>query len=350
MRRPRAGTLSTRPAPARSAPAVWRVALVLAGVLASVTGCGVAANDVAATVGPTTISASLVNELASSSAFMGAMASQAIAPQREGVLDGSSARQVLAFLIQKEVLAQEVDRWGAEVTQADRRSAEDMIEQQAPRLKGSHRELVAEFLATRDALQARLTSLDAAADTVLRRFYDAVPTYWDRVCMDAVVVRTADVDAARRALRRGTAIGELPEKVKDAQVVVTREQCLPVATLPVALRDRLGSTRVGALVGPVPSVFPGQDVVLWLKVSSRSRLSFGDARGELSELVSSVLQRGVDQWLTLRANELVTVDPRYGSSIVIGQEGVQVVPPPVPVGAVVGAVDDVADATGSATP
>jgi len=310
-----------------------RAVLVLAALLLlPLSACGVAANDVAATVGSSTISATLVNELTSSSAFMGAMASQAIAPSREGVVDGSSARQVLAFLIQKEVLAQEVQRWGAEVTTADRNAAMEMLEEQAPRLRGSHRELVAEFLSDRDALQARLTSLDASADAVLRRLYDAVPSYWDRVCMDAVVVPTADIEAARRLLRRGTGIGDLPDKVKDAQVVVTREQCLPVSTLPVALRERLGSTRVGVLVGPVEGVFPDQDVVLWMRVSSTTRISFPDARDELAELATSVVQRGVDQWLTLRANELVTVDPRYGSSVLIGQQGLQVVPPPAPIG------------------
>lgn len=327
MRRSMAGA-----EPSRRGPTVLAVVLCAALAL-SVTGCGVAANDVAATVGQTTISASQVNELASSPAFMGAMASQALTPSREGVLDGSSARQVLVFLIQKEVLTQEVQRWGAEVTAEDRSAADQMIEQQAPRLKGSQREVATEFLAARTALQARLTSVDAADSAVLRRFYDGIRSYWNRVCMDAVVVRPADLDRARRLLGRGTGIAELPDRVKGAEVVVTRKQCLPVSTLPLALRERLGTAKVGALVGPISGVFPGQDVVVWLRVASTSRVSFGRAGDELAEIAESVLQSGVDQWLTLRANELVTVDPRYGSSILIGQQGMHVVPPAMPLGA-----------------
>lgn len=308
--------------------------LSVLGVVAAlaVTGCGVAADDTAATVGDTVISASLVNQLASSDKFMQAMTSQALTEQRVGVIDGGDARQVLAFLIQREVLAQEVERWGVEVTDQDRAAAAQAIEQNAPQLSASQRELVATFLADRDALGTRLAKLSASSEADLRRMYDSLGPYWDQVCLTAVAVPTDSVRAAERALDRGTKLRDLPGRVKSTQVVATDRQCLAAANLPGALRSSIHDAPAAVLVGPVSGIYPGDQAVLWYVLGSRRHVSFEAARDQLRELAGNVVQQGVAAWLTLKVNQGVTIDPRYGSEVQVDSSGLTVTAPALPLG------------------
>lgn len=307
------------------------VVAVTAALLAA-TGCGVSADDTAATVGGTVIKASLVNELATSDAFMTAMTSQALKDQRAGVIPGDDARQVLAFLIQREVLAQEVERWDAQVTDGDRSKAEKTIEQQAPQLDASQRSLVAGFLADRDALAARLGKLSGSKDSDLRRMYDALGAQWDQVCLTAVAVPVDAVAAARRALDAGTKLSDLSKRVKRAQVVATGDRCVAVRNLPSVLRDDVRRSATGVVVGPVSGIYPGDQAVLWYVVGSRRHLSFDAARDQLRQLAESLVQQGVASWITLKVNEDVTINPRYGSEVQVEQSGLSVTPPPVPLG------------------
>lgn len=337
MRRPRITNLSV---------------VVVAAVILATTGCGVAADDTAATVGGTVIEASQVNELATSDAFMTAMTSQALKDQRPGVIPGDDARQVLAFLIQREVLAQEVERWEVEVTDGDRSKAEQTIEQQAPQLDASQRSLVAGFLADRDALAARLGKLSGSKESDLRRMYDALGSQWDQVCLTAVAVPAGDVAAARRALDGGAKLEDLSKRVKQAQVVATGDRCVAVRNLPTVLRDDVGRSAKGVVVGPVRGIYPGDEAVLWYVVGSRRRLSFDAARDQLRQLAESLAQQGVASWITLKVNEDVTINPRYGSEVQVEQSGLSVTPPPVPQGVVpASAGGAAADGAGSsATP
>lgn len=305
--------------------------LGIAALLAT-TGCGVAADDVAATVGGTTIPASLVNELATSDAFMTAMTSQAIKDQRVGVVDGGDARQVLSFLIQQQVLAQEVERWGAEVTDQDRTNAQQTIAQQASQLSSSQQALVAAFLADRDALAARFARINASKESDLRAMYDDLGTYWDQVCITAVAVPTEAVPAAQRALARRTKLADLPKRVKAAQVVATPRQCIAVGNLPGALGAKVRSAPRGAVVGPLDDVFPGEQASLWFVVSSRRHLSFDDARDQLAQIAGAMAQQGIAAWLTLKVNQDVTIDPQYGSEVSVDQSGLSVTAPAVPLG------------------
>lgn len=312
---------------------VTLLSLVGLAALVATTGCGVAADDTAATVGGTVIKASLVDELATSDPFMTAMTSQALKDQREGVVDGDDARQVLAFLIQKEVLAQQVDEWDAEVTDQDRRQAEATIAQQAPQLTESQRRIVAGFLADRDALGARLKELSATKASDLRALYDSLGSYWDKICLTAVAVPADAQPAAQRALDRGTKLVNLPKRVKSAQVVTTDRQCVAGSNLPTVLRSDVHRSRTGVVVGPVTGIYPGDQAVLYYVVGSRRHVSFEQARDELGQIARAVAQQGIAAWLTLKVNQDVTVSPRYGTDVEVGQSGLSVTAPALPLGA-----------------
>lgn len=330
--------------------ATRRLPLIIAvglAVAVAFSGCGVAANDTAATVDGVTISASLVNDLASDDAFVGAMASQALDAPRDGVVAGDTARQVLSFLITSEVLAQEVQRWGAEVDDDGITEAESMIDEQAPRLDGRARDVVLRFLVDRAALQARLAALDPSSEDDMRRLYDGVPTYWDQVCLTAVVVPQDVIADAREAVAGGSTLEELAEEADGSQVVATPEQCLPHQYLPEVLRARVASAAAGELEGPIADVFPGQDAVVFFEVERVQVLAFGDAGDELEQLAQSIAQNGVEAWLNLKVNQAVEVDPRYGSEVEVDQQGLRVLAPATPLGADAGGA---ADAIVGATP
>jgi hypothetical protein len=301
-------------------------------VAVGASACGVAANDTAATVGDTTISATLVNDLVASDAFMSAMSSQALQDQREGVVDGPAARQVLSFLITSEVMSQEVQRWKAKVTDADTSEAESTIDQQAPNLRGRARDVVLRFLVDRAALQARLSEIDPSSDADMRRLYDGVPSYWDQVCITAVVVPATAVAEAHRALAGGVPLEDMESKVQGSKVAALAKQCLPRQYLPEKLRAAIAKAATGKLVGPVADVFDGDDAVVFFRVQSVKVVSFSDAATELRQLVQSIAQQGVSAWLNLKANSDVVVDPRYGSDVEVGQQGLTVLAPAVPLG------------------
>ncbi len=300
--------------------------------LLGTTGCGVAADDTAATVNGEVIKASLVNELASSDAFVSAMSAQALKDQRVGVIDGDDARQVLAFLVQKVLLAQEVERWDAQVTDQDRSAAAQTIQQQAPQLSASQRAIVAEFLTDRQALNTRLSKLSAARESDLRAMYDALGPYWNQVCLTAVAVPSASVRAAQRALDRGSKLTDLPKRVTSVQLVATDKQCIPVSALPSVLRTSVHDAPGGAVIGPVRGIYPGDEAVLWFVVGSRRHLSFDDARDQLAQVAQSMAQQAVASWLSLKIDEGVTVNPQYGSEVEVGQSGLTVSAPAVPLG------------------
>lgn len=301
-------------------------------VAVGASACGVAANDTAATVGDATISATLVNELVASDAFMSAMSSQALQDQREGVVDGPAARQVLSFLVTSEVMAQEVQRWEAKVSSADTAEAESTIEQQAPNLRGHARDVVLRFLVDRAALQARLSAIDPSSDADMRRLYDGVPSYWDQVCITAVVVPASAVADARSALADGVSLEEMESRVQGSKVAASAKQCMPRQYLPEKLRSAVATAAIGKLVGPVAGVFDSDGAVVFFRVQSVKVVSFSDAAAELRGLVQSIAQQGVSAWLNLKANDDVVIDPRYGSSVEVGQQGLTVQAPAVPIG------------------
>lgn len=308
--------------------------LVGLAALVTTTSCGVAADDTAATVNGTVIKASLVNDLASSDPFMSAMTSQALKDQRAGVIDGDDARLVLTFLIQREVLSQEAQRWGVEATDSDRATAEKAIQQQASQLTAPQRALVAGFLSDREALTARLAKLSASNDADLRAMYDRLGQYWDQVCLTAVAV-PADVEGAvERALGRGTKLADLPDRVKSVQVVLTKRECLAVSSLPGALRSKVHGAARGVAVGPVKGIYPDDKASIWFVVGSRRHTSFADARDQLKKLGESMAKQGAATWLTLKLNQGVFVNPQYGSGVDVDQQGLTIVPPAVPLGTV----------------
>ncbi|UDY37693.1 peptidylprolyl isomerase [Dermatobacter hominis] len=331
-------------------------AVGLAGVLAT-TGCGIIADDTAATVGDTVIPASEVDALARNDAFTTALTAQAIEDQQPGVLDGASARQVLSFLITTEVQAQEVARFGVAPTgddlEAAKAQAEQRIDEQAPRLEGHARDVVLRYLVDGAALQQALADIDPSSDEDLRTLYDGVPSYWDQVCMAAIVVPADDVAAARKALAGGAELEEVVDDVEGSNLAATPDQCLPLKYLPEGLADRIGSARTGRLVGPVEGAIEGEDSVVWFEVESKPRLSFEDARDQLEQIAQAAAQSGPGVWLNIRVNEHVTIDPQYGSRTVTSQgSGLTVVPPATPIGAAApsGSPDDVTAGAAGATP
>ena len=315
------------------------VALLCSSVLVAA-GCGVAANDSAATVGGRSISASTVDDLAADQQFTAVLGAVGV-PTAAGVVGGTTARQVLAFEIQRTALLEEVDRWGLQVTDQDRAQARDGLRQQFSKLSAGKLERLVDYVAAGQALEQRLAQLDPSSTKDLQLVYDGIPGQWDQVCLTAVQLpdRATVIRAAQRALDRGTALAEVPTKVKEARVVADPSQCYPKAVITEQLRTDIERARVKQVRGPIVIQGPQGGAAILYRVESVRHPSFTQARTELRQLVAQLQQQARQQaasrlWLGLVLQQGVRINPRYGSGLVPSSSGLDVQPPASPLGAV----------------
>jgi hypothetical protein len=307
------------------------VSVAAAAVLA--TGCGVVADDRAAVVGDEIVRTSTVDDLARDGAFVTAVF-QGQAPEGDSVLSGDLARDTLLFEIQRTAARQELERLGGEVTEDERRRARTLVEAQVPgRPSDDTLEVLIGYVATNQALAARLGRLDPDSTEDLRLVYEGVPTLWDRTCV--LLVRAPAASAGTlEAVTDGPTPELAPDRVEGVEVLADPDQrCIPTAQLPAELRDGIRATPAGRSGGPVVLDDPTGAVAYAWRVRERQQVGFEAARDDLTQIVQAVAGRpedAVGQWVGLTLFDRVEVNPRYGRAGVSLTRGFQVLPPAGP--------------------
>jgi hypothetical protein len=323
----------------RRALVLLLVPLCAAGLLAA-SGCGVTADDTAATVRGQTISTTSVDELAGDAAFVQAVLQGSTPGTNSAVLPGDTARTVLLFEIQRTSLLQEAARWGVPVTAAVRSTVRAKVQPQVPNIKPRNLDRLVDFVAAQAQVEKRLAKLDPTNKADLRRLYDGAPALWDQLCLTAVGVPSTGsaVARAQRALDSGTSLAKLPARVKQAQVAADPSQgCVTASQLPVAFRDDLKVAKVKQVRGPIVVTGSQGGTAYFYRIETTRTLTFADAGDDLSKLAAGLAQQAQQQaaaqaWLSLVLQSAVTINPRYGSTIEVSSSGqIRITPPAGPV-------------------
>lgn len=335
----------------------------LGAVVAS--GCGVTADTTAATLGDRTVSIEQLDEVIAEPAIVG--------PDQPGVTEsrqpGDLARAALMYELQRLAWIEEAERWGVEPTDAERSDAEQQLDMQLQQagvqLSSDIREGAIESTAAQNALLTRWAEIDPGDDADLRLIYDGAPSRWRSWCLTVVAVNPDTADRVESLLDDGVALDRIPERVDQAELLATPEDCFVGSELPVELETAAREVTGGERPEPVASNLGGAgEGLLFFDVERSTSSSFDEAREEVAfvaESLSTAVQQlgalstlGVDAteqeiqqaqqqaqtaatvlrgWVDdrLRAAE---INPRYGSGVVARSEqlggGLEVAPPPAP--------------------
>lgn len=312
--------------------------LAAASLLAA--SCGVTADTTAATVSGRDVPIEDVTALVEDEVLMEVVFGMPSVDDDESTQPGDVARQALLFEIERVAWAEELDRWGLELTQQDRDAAAAQLdaelqgagvtEQRRP--TDRNRELLVDYLAARNVLSQRLAQIDVADDTDLRRLYEGSASLWDRVCMVAVRFTPDRIGATERALDDGVAVEELTEVVERTELVADPTQrCVARSELPGELRDAVDTSRVGSTSSVVlVDDGAGGRTGFVFRVDERQTVGFEEARPQLEGIVDTFAQQGAAPWVQLQV-AAADIDPRYGSGVGAGGSGgLAIIAPPAP--------------------
>jgi hypothetical protein len=305
---------------------------VTVGLALFVSACGVTADTTAATVAGRDIPVDDVTALASDPAF-----NNGADTGNESTQDGTVARGVLLFLIQREAWLAELERWGLEITDADRQAAGQQLDQQLQgtgtgQIEERSRELLLDYGAAQNLLTRRFAQLDPRDDADLRRLYDGAPSRWRQVCLTVVRVPIERVDAAESLVDDRVPVQDLADRVEGAEVVAQpSDGCFPELALLPELRRELVDAPVGVTRGVVLSTgSAGGAEAFVFRLEERRRLSFDDVREELATEARGLAQEGPVSWVQ-EQTLLAEINPRYGQQVQIGATGFVIEPPTAPV-------------------
>lgn len=311
---------------------------VTVGLALFASACGVTANTTAATVAGRDIPVDDVTELAADPAFnpppdTGNESTQ----DNESTEDGTVARGVLLFLIQREAWLAELERWGLEITDADRQAAGEQLDQQLQgtetgRVEERSRELLLDYGAAQNLLTQRFSQLDPDSDDDLRRLYDGAPSRWRQVCLTVVRVPVDGIDAAERLVDDRVPVQDLTDRVEGAELVAQpSDGCFPELELLPELRRELVDARTGVTRGVVLTTSGGGGVDAFVfRLEERRVVSFDEARDGLAAEAQGLAQQGPVSWVQAQTL-LAEINPRYGQQVQIGATGFTIEPPTAPV-------------------
>jgi hypothetical protein len=292
-------------------------AVAAAMLMMTLAGCGVLADDNAAVVDGTGITVQTVNELAADSVLAGLLQSQTA--KSDSVLTGATARNALDFAIQTQVLVNEAERWGIEVT-ADPAQTQAALESggvDVSALSDTALELAGLQVAAYSALSDRFSELDDS-DEDLRLLYEGAPDLWKRTCLLAITASAEFEEKVDEALEDGDTLEEATEVDETVQVAADPEQgCAGSNDLPPDLVEAVDAAAVGEVVGAVRVDIQGQEVLVWFQVEERQDLGFEEVRGDLEQLATRFAGQPVDAWIAFVMANSAEVNPRYGGEVLL---------------------------------
>jgi hypothetical protein len=312
------------------------VGLAAAAVLGS--GCGVVADTTAATVGGRVVDVAQVDALAADEEFLEfGLGLAGAAPATDSRIPGETARAVLLFEIQRAAWFAELDRWGLEIDDEARRAGEARLDQEID-LAGVRttfsddvREVFIDYFAAQELLTERFSRLDAEDEGDLRRLYEGGSVLWERTCVEVAEFDAADEEQVRALLEDGADPAAVAEAIPTAELVADpARSCVSTSQIQVDLRAAIDAAPEGVVSDVVLLDAGGTQVGYVFRVTGRERLALDDAREDLVQIITTLVQQGPANWVGLLV-ATAEVDPRYGSGISTGPGGVPTVdPPPTP--------------------
>lgn len=311
-------------------------AAVLCAASLTLSACGTAKADNAATVQGKPVTTKSVNDLAKDGPFVRAVLG-ATTQTDESVLDGDVARQALLFQMQRTALLNELDRFGLTVSASDRQAAQGELAQvlqnsNAPgpdKLSPSTRSTLTDFLAAGSVLDQRLGKLTTSPKD-LDLLYDATPSLWERACISVIQVQPGSEAVAKRLAAKGVRLESWESKGKGLTLVAnSKKSCLPVGRLPAPLAKEVETAKVGTVAGPIVVSDAQATAVYWFRLDSRTTVSRRAATKELEGLAANLAKQGASAWLGLVLLNDTWVNPQYGTGVEVGSQGRLVVGRPL---------------------
>ena len=298
-------------------------AAFVAAVALVASSCGVAANDVAATLNGAEISTDTVDALSSDEAFSQLFGFQ-VGTSESSVVSASTARTVLDFLLEGEALVQLAEEAGSEVGPDEALLVETIqgLQQQGYNygiddLSDEAREFLARFVTADRAIVAAGGNVGEPTEADLRFVYDetADSGRWERTCLALVAALEGDSEAVAQAIEGGTELVDIVESVPEAQVALDPAQSCATASdlaqLPPDLVASIQTAEVGVVVGPIEvEQGGGPSLVAFYEVESVELVDFDSAREELAAEVAQSL-------LAVSIARSAEVNPRYGDGVAL---------------------------------
>lgn len=295
-------------------------------------GCGVAADDTAATVGGRSVSIESVNDIARDPLF----SPGGLPDLKDYILPGDMFRSALAFEITRVAWIAEAERWGLDLESVNDQASSQLDAQlaQSPpdsEMSPSMRKMFVEYYAAQILLGQRFQTLDAKDDSDLRRLYEGVPGLWERTCAWIVSVPDGSSEKVRKAVKSGTSLKDLPDKVEGTTLAADPSQsCISDSSMPAELGAAIRALPLNKVSEELSLTSGGVTQVFVAQVESRESLSFKQARADLEGIATSLASQGAQPWVELVA-AAAKVDPRFGSGVQSGQSGPTITPPSAPV-------------------
>ncbi|MCP4435657.1 MAG: hypothetical protein GY812_09215 [Actinomycetia bacterium] len=303
----------------------WRrgTALFVAAMALVASSCGVAANDVAASLNGSDISTDSVDALAADEAFSQLFGFQ-VGTADSSVVSASTARTVLDFLLEGEALIQAAEESGLTVEADDTMLTETItgLQQQGyafgvADLSDEARDFLSRFVVADRIVATTGGNLGEPTEADLRFVYGetADSGRWERTCLTLVAALADDAEAVADVLEDGAELIEVPDSVTDAQVAIDPSQAcataVDLAQLPPVLVDSIGGAEAGVVVGPIEvEQGGGPALVAYYEVESVERVDFESARSELEAEVAQ-------SYLAVQIARGTEVNPRYGDGVAL---------------------------------
>lgn len=249
---------------------------------------------------------------------------------RDGTFDAEFAAQVVTLRIYYQLVDEELERRGVEITDADlreaRRSAESSLGANPQtgqpdttagrRVLGGFSDDYQRTLVRREAAVAKLSEVLSDTDTseaALREYYEENESQFTEVCAKHVLVDTQEAAAAvAQELRGGAdiaAVARAQSKDPSAQQNGGDLQCAPASTYVEEFRDATLEQPLNEVGDPVQTQF-GWHVIV---VSSRAAQPFDEVRDEIRQQLASGSGDAVNRWLEEAIRDAdITVNRKFG--------------------------------------
>ena len=177
----------------------------LAVSLLAITSCGVAKDDIAATINGHEITVAQIRKMSGAKELAQSSAQDpTAAPAQRGTIAGSVARGAVTLLVQRELLAKALSQLGGKVTPVDTSAAEQRTTQMSASIKSF---ATGYFALDAALLRVAKASLPAPTRADVTAYFDQHAADFRTTCIDVIGVQPSAVAAARAALDSGTPFG-----------------------------------------------------------------------------------------------------------------------------------------------
>jgi hypothetical protein len=311
-------------------------ALVLAGTLSA---CGIASDDIAATVAGKEISTADVARLARTDVVGQQAQAAGLVSATPGTTGGSRQRAALSILVQTAIFEDAVRSRGGKITGADTAAAESQLsqfEQQQSQqggkpLSASTRKMLKDYVAAQTAI-VRLLELDAdvptPTDADIAQYFEDHKDQFDVVltCVDGFAVTADKSAAAQEAIDGGADAATVlatPELAAQSLSQQGGEQCIaPGQVQNEDLARLVEETPVGTWRSAVVPDESGQTSGTAVFIRANSRAAASPSTPSVAQEISQAIQQEAQQkaqaaatrkTLTVFKAAEVDIDPRYGT-------------------------------------